>query len=292
MNSNLSGVWKKVALVTMLSLGLAAPAAAELDPGQVQVSLPSYPIDLQTFQPQLGEYTYEVSWQGIPAAELRVSVNKDDAQFHVVASAKTFSGIDMLYKLRYRAEGTFSAHDLAPIKTVIDQRENSKQKITEIDFHEGGNIQATRQTGDEDPKFVSFNSTSCLDPFAAAFIARSFDWKLGETHRLDTFNGRSRYLISLTAIDREEIYVDGVKRSAWVIEPKVDKLTDPGKNHKLRSAKIYLSDDSNRDVLQIVSSVFIGSVKTKLESYKAPGTQEQPQVVAQKREPARRIFVE
>lgn len=244
--------------------------ADSLEPDQVRITTPSYRCDHARFDPPLGVYTYEASWQGIPAAELNVSISRDEQHYSVVASAKTYSGIDLLYKLRYRAVGLLSVTDFKPIRTSIRQQENSKVKLTDIEFADNGLIRAKReQIGKDDLVSVEFNPNNfTLDPFAAAFLARGFDWDSGETAELDAFNGKSRYLIQLTPVGKEMVEYKDEKRLAWVIEPRVSKLTDPEADKKLRSAKIYLSADKDRDVLKIVSSVFVGSVKTELESFR------------------------
>ncbi|MCB0337900.1 MAG: hypothetical protein KDD62_16395, partial [Bdellovibrionales bacterium] len=52
----------------------------------------------------------------------------------------------------------------------------------------------------------------------------------------------------------------------WVISPTVKKV-GAEKNDKLREARIYLSSDARREILQITSEVFVGTVKTKLSSF-------------------------
>ena len=67
------------------------------------------------------------------------------------------------------------------------------------------------------------------------------------------------------------VKVDGKKQEAWIISPTVLNKTKPEQTRKLRSAQIYLSTDKRREILQIKSEVFIGSVKTKLVDFKADG---------------------
>jgi len=90
---------------------------------------------------------------------------------------------------------------------------------------------------------------------------------VGDVKEFDTFNGKSRYLIKLKAAEIVKMKVNNEEKDVFVIEPTVVNLTNQEQSKKLRKAKIYLTADKNREILKIVSSVFIGSVTTELVSY-------------------------
>ncbi len=255
----------------LFTFPLVSPLLAEdeIKAEDIRIYTPVYQA-YSEFNPPLGTYEYKVSWQGISAADVHVTVERKADQYKVTTKARTYSGIDLFYKLRYKAEGIISAIDLSPIKTVIDHRENSKHKITQITFEKDGGIHATRYRKDNGSakEELTFNPKNfTLDPFSAAFLARGIEWKVGDSKQFDTFNGKSRYLITLTATQKKVIKVGGQQREVWEISPKVENLTSPSSDSKLRSAKIYLSTDTSREILQIVSSVFIGSVATTMTSF-------------------------
>lgn len=286
--ARISVLYRKLALccaVVALVCGQVVPSSAEekiaeIPVGLIRVSTPVYRPNFSEFTPRFGTYSYSVGWQGIPAADCTVSLERSsDGNFLVSATARTYSFVDIFYKMRYRAEGLLSGIDLTPLKSVVEHRENSKVKMAEVTFHQDGTIESVRQTKGKPAETLSFKPDNfTLDPFAAAFIARALDWKVGETKQFDTFNGKTRYLISLTATELAKVKQDGVVRDAWVIVPQVRALSRPGVEKKLKSAKIYLSADSRREILKVVSSVFIGSVTAEMESF-VPAV-EQPPVAA------------
>lgn len=272
--------------VLVLSLGLGLPAALFADEAEpdglesAKVSTPVYHPDLADFQPAFGKYEYTVSWEGIPAAEATISVEQEGMRYRIIADARTYSGIDLLYTLRYRAESLISAVDFSPIKTIIDQRENSTKKSTQISFLENGDIETVRSKNGKDTTVEKFSTDNfTLDPFSASFLARSLDWKVGDTRQFDTFNGKTRYIITLTAKEKVSMRVNGEEREVWVIVPGVRNAKNEP-NKKLREAKIYVTADAKREILQIVSSVFIGSVKTTLDTF-TPSTRSPVTHVAQ-----------
>jgi hypothetical protein len=250
-----------------------------ISPELVKITTPRYRPESSSFRPRLGTYEYSVGWEGINAASASVTISKEGDAYVVDAAARTYSGVDLLYKLRYGAVGRISATDLTSIHLAIDHRENSRRKNINISFSPNlASIHAVRGKGENDPdqKVLSFAPDNfTLDPIAACFLARSLDWNIGDTKNFDVFNGKSRYFISLTAVGRKTIRYQGEDRAVIVITPQVRNVTTTKPRSKLREAFIYVSDDEYREVLRIESSVFIGRVITELESF-TPADKREP----------------
>lgn len=251
-----------------------------ISPELIRVSTPLYKVSTNSFKPLLGRYTYSVGWEGIDAASATVDVDSIDGQLHVTASARTFSGIDLFYKLRYTADAILDPMQFSPVSLHIDHQENSKKRLIDIRYNSDGSVKAVRaqQNGSLDKVLAFTPQNSMLEPISAAFMARGVDWHVGATRSFDVFNGKSRYLITLTATDRKTIEHSGRERDVFVISPKVRTLTTTKANEKLREASIYLSADEARDVLRIESSVFIGSVTTELVSFNPADVSESNEV--------------
>lgn len=257
-----------VALFSLLPSLSAEEFAYEGVPEQVHLVTPYYQPKYTKFKPPLGSYTYKVSWQGIPAAFVTIEVDRDGLNYKFGTKVRTNSAIDIFYKLRYQAQSEISTLNFQPVKSFYESRENSRFQRADLIFSPEGEITSLYKKNDRDLKVLKFNPNNVtLDPFSAAFIACSLDWKVGDTRVFDTFNGKSRYLIELKAIDKRKINVAGEEREAWLISPSVEKLG--GKPHsKLRQAEIFVSADNKHEILQINSKVFVGTVKTRLMEYK------------------------
>ena len=274
------------AFFSLVLLGICSmPVRADdyISPELVKVTTPFYRPGLEDFSPPMGTYNYTVSWQGISAASAAVTFAKKDDKYIVEAAAKTYSGIDLLYKLRYTATGVLAMSDLSPISLTIDHQENSRIKNIEVLFSpNSGEVSSTRtRVGSTEKKVLKFQPNNLtLDPIGAGFLARSLDWKVGESKTFDVFNGKSRYLITLTAVNRETIEHQGKLHDCFVISPRVRNLTTTKAVEKLREAFIYVTADKRRDVLKIVSSVFIGSVVTELESFVPAEVESGPLLIA------------
>ncbi len=279
-----SGITSAVAAVLFLGIS-SMPVSADdyISPELVKVTTPYYRPGTGPFSPPMGTYNYTVSWQGISAASAAVTFSKKEDKYVVEAVARTYSGIDLLYKLRYTAIGVLSMSDLTPVSLTIDHQENSRIKNIEVLFSpDGGEVSSTRtRVGSTEKKALKFQPNNMtLDPIGAGFLARSLDWKVGESKTFDVFNGKSRYLITLTAVRRETIEHQGKLHDCFVISPRVRNLTTTKAVEKLREAFIYVTADDRRDVLKIVSSVFIGSVVTELESFVSTETESTPVLIA------------
>jgi hypothetical protein len=237
---------------------MTAKADDYISPHLVKVTTPHYKAAIDSFKPRLGVYEYTVGWQGIPAASCTLTVKESNGRYYVDAAARTYSGVDLLYRLRYDAKATLESSDLRPVSLVINHDENSRHKNIDIQFPaSAGPITAVRSKSPNDPdkKLVQFEPENfTLDPIGAAFLARSLPWEVGQSRDFDVFNGKSRYFITLSAVERTTISYHG-------------NLTTTKPRAKLREAFIYVTDDEDREVLKIVSSVFIGAVTTELDSF-------------------------
>lgn len=270
-------------LVSYFCCTMTATADDYIAPDLVKVTTPLYRPANAKYKPRPGVYEYTVGWEGITAASCSLTIREENGRFLIDAAARTYSGVDLLYKLRYEARGVIDADNLSSISLSIDHKENSRHKTIEMLFApDSGKIQADRQTGDiaASQKHVEFTPRNpTLDPIAAAFLARSLDWKVGDARNFDVFNGKSRYFITLTAVDHKVIRFQGEERAVFVISPRVRNLTTTKPRSKLREAFIYVTDDDERDILRIESSVFIGSVSVDLESYSALPSAKEPPII-------------
>lgn len=235
---------------------------------EVSVKTEVYRPDHINTQFEYGTYEYEVSWEGIPAGRANFELKPEGDKYRMIATARSASGIDIFYKLRYRAEGLLD-NSYSPIRTFITHRENSREKLVDLTFKEDGSVKSVRTTKGKNSEVEEFDPENfMLDPFSSAFLARSLSWKVGDSRSFDTFNGKTRYLITLTCESEKNMTVNGEERKVWVIVPKVQNLNDPSRNKKLRRAEIYVTADKYRDILQIKSSVFIGNVYVRLKTFK------------------------
>ncbi len=241
--------------------------AKKIPPDQVKITTPVYTPELPDFNPKLGRYTYSVSWQGISAGTVDMNLNKTDDDYEIAATARSAQAIDYVYKLRYRTKAVISAKTLTPRRSVATTHENSRRKKIELEFFPDGQIQSVYTDHKGRRKSVKFDPGNfTLDPFSTALLALSMDWKVGDKRQFDTYHGRNRYLIELTAVDFTDIIINGSPRKAIVISPTITKLTE-AETKKLRKALIYIAADKSREILKISSELFFGAVEVEMGAF-------------------------
>jgi len=250
---------------------MKAPSNGATPAQFVKVTTPVYEVSTEAFTPRLGTYEYTVSWQGMPAASCILTITRRQEAYVVDLSARTYRTIDPLYRLRYSAKGIISQRNLWPTQMTSEQENNSQSQSIEINFSpelETISVLRRRTACDTHPTQASFLANNfTLDPIGAAFIARALPWQVGTEHSFDVLNGANRYHVILAALRRETLVHRGRETPAFVIKPTIRNLTEIRPDSILREASIYLSDNRDREVLKIVSSLSIGEVTTLLDSF-------------------------
>jgi hypothetical protein len=222
-----------------------------------------------------GLFRYNVTWEGLPvaSASLQIEVakqNSNSAGLTVKAKAKSAALIDLIYKLRYLAQGLIDLESFKPSSALIDQSENSKRKVTNILFDSDGN--ATSEIKNIKKNQSSYYKASAInnqlfDPFSAALYSRSLEWEPGQSRHFEVFNGKTKYKITFKCLRREFRYVLGEKKPVLVFTPVVYDLNRKENAQKLRKAELTITDDAYRDLVELDSEVFIGSVRASLDSF-------------------------
>lgn len=109
-----------------------------------------------------------------------------------------------------------------------------------------------------------FVSPYTLDPISAVYLARSLDFKMGETLRLEVFGGKSRYLVTLDVAGKERIRFRNSRVDTYRIVPRIWNISKSGYADRLRQATIWISAGQRRQPLKMVGEAFMGSVSVEL----------------------------
>jgi len=224
------------------------------------------------FQPSLGVYTYSVKWGQTRAAKATVTVSREGEFYRIVVHTETTKSISWIYKLKYRGESVLHGKDLKPLKTELDQETRRRKKRTEITYDNSGEIK-TKVTKSKKKKPPTTEEKTfkqegeVFDVFSAVFLARRFNWDLGETQEFDVFTGKKRHIIKLICTDKTIVEEGKYRLDAWVIRPSVIDPEKPNEKPKLTNTKLYLSADKYRDLLKIKSKGKFGTIRVKIKSY-------------------------
>ncbi len=161
-------------------------------------------------------------------------------------------------------ESIFEAKTLYPRSFIFRQRENRKKIDTTAHFDPASKKWVVHRQQGYNIKDYEFISQHTLDPISAVYLARSLDFKVGDTLRMEVFGGNSRYLVLLDILGMEPVSTRTGLFEAYRIVPRVMNLTSSGYAGRVRQATVWLSADERRRLLRMVSQVFIGYVSIDL----------------------------
>lgn len=229
------------------------------------------------FKPRLGTYYYTFDFNNISIGIATITIESENDLLKVKVLAQTNSTIDRIYKIRYRGESVLeTAPVVAPVQTTSKQVVKSTEKDLTMRFDESGEIKTVEKksvegaTVDYEVRRVQTDRFT-VDPFAAAYLVRGLDWKIGREVVFDVYGGKSRYELFLKCTGQVQLDTDGLKRNAYVIVPRVVKLDTDGKpvppKKKPAETKIYLSADEYKDVLKIEASHTMGFFRATMDRF-------------------------
>jgi hypothetical protein len=236
--------------------------------------LPTFPDRIPLYQPRFRPFDggekalYRGSWNGIPVgtAEVRTSPLQigEKKYYQVRVNARTSKVLDLFWKMRDTVVSVFEAETLQPHHYFFKQRENRRKVDTKALFDRKSNKWLIHRQKGRKVKNYEFESANTLDPITAVYLARSIDFKVGDTLYFNVFGGKSRYLLTLDVVGKERIELDSGIFEAFRINPRVKNVTKSGYAERFREASVWISADQNRIPLMMASKVFIGSVYLEL----------------------------
>ena len=238
-------------------------------------------VDPPLYQPHFhpfdnGESTeYWASWSGIPVASAKIHAAplfiEGEKFYEVKIQARSWKYLSLFWKMRDSIESIFEAETFRPRRFVFRQRENRRKVDTIASFDRKSNKWVVERRKRNKVKRYEFVSRNTFDPISAVYLARSLDFKVGDTLKLEVFGGKSRYLVTLDVVGIERITTDAGVFDAYKIVPKVFNLTRSGYAGRMRQAAVWISTDEKRMLLRMVSRVFIGSVTIEMVKRKVRG---------------------
>jgi hypothetical protein len=111
------------------------------------------------------------------------------------------------------------------------------------------------------------------DMFSTMLYLRSQPLRDGDVYRLIIYPASSPYLATLTVADHSSLKIAAGTYPALKLDlqlSKIGKKGELGPHKKFRRASLWVSDDSDRMLLRVEASIFIGTVFAELQSIRFP----------------------
>lgn len=226
------------------------------------------------FQPRLGEYHYDIIWGANTVGKGVIYVEREDDHYLITADQKTTGLIDRIFKLRYRGETRIKKEDLLPVEATIEEENRKRKKIQEVQYGDKTDAVKVVETKSkkksrkmEKKEYEFFSDTGVVDIFSAIFLARSFDWEVGERHAFSMFLSSEQYDVTLDCIGITTLDISEEQVPVWIIKPSAGKVSEEGKESLHEDTLVYLSIDESKDLVKVKTRLGIGDVKLRLVKY-------------------------
>ena len=219
--------------------------------------------------------SYLVTWSDVEAAriEAKCASPEGGTEIHTAIKAATTGGARLLYKLD--ADGTCVAdrRTLRPVRFEQRQDASGKHSYVRVDFTP---TEAVRSNADPlvspaDPKKATprrFPYPGMFDMHTALLYLRSLPLADGDEKTFPVFASNTPYLVSIKVVGHERVKTRAGEYPAVVCSlslQKINKLGELEVHKNFKSARAWLSDDSDRILLKIETEVFVGSVNLQLD---------------------------
>ena len=219
--------------------------------------------------------TYNFGWNDIVAATGEVKFDQRDGRFQLLADGQTVGFARALWKFDVHHRALADAATLRPVQVHEVDVTRSKTVTTDLIFKPEGveRIRTdTKSNKTAKPKTFLFRG-GVFDLHSAMLYLRSQGLHDGDVYRLVVYPATSPYLATLTVANHSPIKIATGTYPAIKLNLQLKKIGKKGElapHKKFRRASVWVSDDSDRLLLRVEASIFIGTVFAELQSIRFP----------------------
>ena len=215
--------------------------------------------------------TYNFGWNGIVAATGEIKFDQSDDLLQVVADGQTVGFARVLWKFNVHHRALADAATLRPVE--LHQVEIMRRKTITTDLRFKPNAVErirtdTKSNNPAKPKTFSFPG-GVFDMLSTMLYLRSQPLRDGDVYRLVVYPASSPYLATVTVSNHSPIEIAAGTCPALQLDLQLSKIGKQGElepHKKFRHASLWVSDDSNRMLLRVEASIFVGTVFAEMQS--------------------------
>lgn len=219
--------------------------------------------------------TYKFGWNNVVAATGEVKFDQQDGHFQLLADGQTVGMARTLWKFDVHHRALADAATLSPI--TVHQVDITRRKTVTTDLtFKPNRIERVRTDTKSSPsakaKTFLFQE-EVFDLHSALLRLRSQPFHDGDVYRLVVYPTNSAYLATITVSGRSPVTIAAGTYPAIRFDLELNKITRDDKlapHKKFRHATIWVSDNSDRMLLRIEASIFVGTVFAELQSIRFP----------------------
>jgi hypothetical protein len=221
--------------------------------------------------------TYDFGWSELVAATAQVRFAESDDHLRIDGNGGTIGLVRALWKFDTRHRAVADADTLCPISMhQVDDRRR-KTVVTDLLFKNGTVERLRTDTSSKkepEPKSYHF-SGGLFDMFSALLYVRSQPLRDGDSYRIVVYPATNPYLATLSVVEHSSVVVGAGEYPAIKLDLSLKEIGKDGElepHKKFRRASVWVSDDSDRLLLRIEASIFVGTVFAELQSVRFPNS--------------------
>jgi len=223
-----------------------------------------------------GRLVYEFMWGGVRAAKAEWTARRKTINGEIVlegrGKAKTLKPLAVFWKMRGTVKGIVRTDPILPQYFQLYRRDNSRPQSIALNFdHPSGILRIIRIGKHGQPRNYTREISGQYDPVSAAFALQGLNLENGEVVHVDVQPGKGLYRLRIRVVGRERVAVRAGTFNAVLLSVSVYTLPENEPYTILRTAKVWVSDDSQRIFLKGVAQTVVGLVWAELVTREKTG---------------------
>jgi hypothetical protein len=219
--------------------------------------------------------TYNFGWNSIVAATGEVRFDQHDGRFQILADGETIGIVRTLWKFDVHHRAIADVTTLRPVTAHQVDITRRKTVTTDLTFKPNGVERIRTDTKlNQTPQAKTFSFPGeVFDLHSALLRLRSQALHDGDVYRLVVYPTNSPYLATITVSSRSSVTIATGTYPAIKLDLQLNKITrdkELAPDKKFRHATIWVSDNSDRLLLRVEASIFVGTVFAELQSIRFP----------------------
>jgi len=210
---------------------------------------------------------FKLKWEMIPAGEavlevLPIETRNGTNSYHFVMTVKTTPFIDIFYKVRDRIDSYVDLDMTHSLLYTKSQKEGSHKKEVSVDFDWAKN-KATYSNYGKKRKPISILPGS-FDPLTVFYYFRLLKLQENSEIEIPITDGKKSVMGVGRVIKRETLKLSFGTYDTFLIEPDLKHIGGVFKKSKDAMIKLWITADSRRIPVKIMSKVVIGNFTGEL----------------------------
>ncbi len=203
--------------------------------------------------------TYVLGWSVFKVGEAALHFSRPQPhKLRLLSEIHTRGTVRALFQLDAESLSETLAQGLRPLSIHQSEAYSDETLLSKLQFDSHGVSQQRHAEQRPAPKPKRFNFDPLFSPQAALLWLRSQKLQPGEVHRLVVYASSAPYLLDARVTD------DTPPGNARIRVPihltALNEQLQPVKYRKFRSACLWFSNNTRRDLVRVEADVFIGKV--------------------------------